>query len=420
LWFGPQAATGTGPVTSWNTRGGDVTLLLSDITGAGGAPIASPNFGGTPTASTATPGTSTTQLATTAFVTSALSASGVATFNGRAGAVTLQASDVTGVGGALLASPNFSGTPTSTTPAPGDNTTKIATTAFAAALAALGLQKASNLSDVASVPTARGNLSAAQSGVNGDITSLTGLNTVPAVVQQTLRGYLGGLITSWQSNTTILVNTGVALSDDGSTLMTLPSGLTKSLAAWAAGNGGMLDTGALGNNWYHVFLIYNPTSQVVDVLASTSVSAPTMPSGYTKKRRIWTIVTGASPFNITNYIQLGDDCIWNTLFTCFNGTLSSSAAVGVGSLTPPNLNCEVDLSVQYNGSTVGTFYLWSPYSASAAALFVSNVAGTYVATQVRVMSSAGASPQFNAQAGSATNTTVIQAKGYKDTRGRFN
>jgi hypothetical protein len=94
----------------------------------------SPNFLGIPTAPTATAGTNTTQLATTAFVTSAITASnaGVASFNTRTGAITLTAADVTSAGGALLASPAFTGVPTSTTPAQFDNSSKIATTAFVA------------------------------------------------------------------------------------------------------------------------------------------------------------------------------------------------------------------------------------------------------------------------------------------------
>lgn len=96
------------------------------------APLASPVFTGVPAAPTATAGTSTTQLATTAFVMSAVVASttGVASFNTRTGAVTLQATDVTAVGGALLVSPAFTGSPTAPTAAPGDNSTNIATTAF--------------------------------------------------------------------------------------------------------------------------------------------------------------------------------------------------------------------------------------------------------------------------------------------------
>lgn len=55
------------------------------------APLASPTFTGTPAAPTATNGTNTTQLATTAFVQAAVAASttGVSSFNGQTGAITL-------------------------------------------------------------------------------------------------------------------------------------------------------------------------------------------------------------------------------------------------------------------------------------------------------------------------------------------
>ena len=124
-------------MVSFNTRAGAVTLLTADITGAGGAPIASPTFTGVPAGPTAGLGTNTTQLATTAFVLAQLAASGVSSFNTRTGAVVLLLADVTGVGGAPLSSPTFSGDPKAPTPAPGDNDTSIATTAFVtAALAA--------------------------------------------------------------------------------------------------------------------------------------------------------------------------------------------------------------------------------------------------------------------------------------------
>jgi hypothetical protein len=55
---------------------------------------------------------------------------GVASFNTRTGAVTLSLADVTGVGGAPLASPVFTGDARAVTPATGDNDTSIATTAF--------------------------------------------------------------------------------------------------------------------------------------------------------------------------------------------------------------------------------------------------------------------------------------------------
>jgi hypothetical protein len=119
-------------VTSYNGRTGAVTSVAADITSAGGALLASPSFTGTPAAPTPAPGTNTTQLATTAFVQTAMAAvsTGVTSFNGRTGAVTFQASDVSAVGGALLASPAFTGNPTAPTPSPGDSDTSIATTAF--------------------------------------------------------------------------------------------------------------------------------------------------------------------------------------------------------------------------------------------------------------------------------------------------
>jgi hypothetical protein len=123
-------------VASFNTRTGAVTLTLADITGAGGAPIASPAFTGAPTAPTVATSDSSTAVATTAFVHAAVAAgvaTGVTSFNSRTGAVLLNLTDVTGVGGAPLASPAFTGAPTAPTPAPGDNSTAIATTAFVTA-----------------------------------------------------------------------------------------------------------------------------------------------------------------------------------------------------------------------------------------------------------------------------------------------
>jgi len=158
------AASGA-PVQSVATRTGAITLTHTDITDwtttlAPYAPIASPTFTGTPAAPTATAGTSTTQLATTAFVAAALTAlpAGVTSFNTRTGAVTLATADVTGAGGAPLASPTFTGTvtipsgasisgyaplasptftgtPAAPTAAIDTNTTQVATTAYVIAQA---------------------------------------------------------------------------------------------------------------------------------------------------------------------------------------------------------------------------------------------------------------------------------------------
>ena len=127
-------------VSSFNGRLGDVYLLGNDVSAAGGALTASPAFTGVPTAPTAIAATNTTQIATTAFVQAAVSAatSGVQSFNGRAGVVVLTAADLTGAGGALSASPTFTGVPVAPTAAPATSTTQLATTAFVMAAVAAG------------------------------------------------------------------------------------------------------------------------------------------------------------------------------------------------------------------------------------------------------------------------------------------
>lgn len=116
---------------------------------------------------------------------------------------------------APLASPALTGTPTAPTQTTGDNSAKLATDAFvttavgvettrAQTAEALKLAIASNLGDVAAPATARGNLGAAKSGANSDITSLTGLTTPLALTG-------GG--TGATAAAAALVNLGAVASD---------------------------------------------------------------------------------------------------------------------------------------------------------------------------------------------------------------
>lgn len=97
------------------------------------------------------------------------------------------------------------------------------------------------------------------------------------------------------------------VTSDGSVpyLMILSSALTKRLdAAWAVGtNQGGLDTGAIANTTYHVWLIQRSDTGVVDVLFSTSATSPTMPANYDRKRRIGAIIRESAA--IVGFFQLG-------------------------------------------------------------------------------------------------------------------
>lgn len=126
------------------------------------------------------------------------------------------------------------------------------------------------------------------------------------------RGYLSGCTLSGGGTQILTINAGVACSDDASTLMKLPSNFTKAInTAWAVGSAtGSLDTGAIANStWYHVYIIERLDTSVVDVLVSTSATAPTMPTNYTVKRRIGSFKTDGSA-NILAFTQTGDVFTW--------------------------------------------------------------------------------------------------------------
>jgi hypothetical protein len=137
------------------------------------------------------------------------------------------------------------------------------------------------------------------------------LSVAPAVPTGAfLRGYLFGLTLSNDVSDPVNdfdITTG-ATASDGSTpfLMTLSSALIKRTdAAWAVGtNQGCLDTGAVSNGNFHIFLIQRSDTGVVDVLASLNALAPTMPANYDRKRRVGTIIREAA--TIVPFTQSGN------------------------------------------------------------------------------------------------------------------
>lgn len=88
------------------------------------------------------------------------------------------------------------------------------------------------------------------------------------------------------------ISAGSCVSDDGTAVMTLTSSITKQTdVVWTVGSGnGGLDTGVVGNNTYHVWVINRPDTNVTDVLFSLSATAPTMPTNYTLKKCIGSVI----------------------------------------------------------------------------------------------------------------------------------
>lgn len=131
-----------------------------------------------------------------------------------------------------------------------------------------------------------------------------------AVSAALLRGYYSGLTLSnsvTAPNTQIEVAAGVANSSDNDLMMQLTAGTINCATVGANG----LDAGALAaNTWYHAFAIGKADGSTAR-LASLSPVAPTLPSGYVKKRRLGSFRTNASS-QIIPFKQMGNKFLWVT------------------------------------------------------------------------------------------------------------
>lgn len=120
------------------------------------------------------------------------------------------------------------------------------------------------------------------------------------------RAMLSGLTLSRTSATVIGVTAGACAESGNTSIISLSSSGSIDCATTGA-NG--LDTGSLANNtWYHAYTIAKADGTAAR-LASTSVSSPTMPSGYTLKRRIGSFKTNGSA-QIIDFTQVGDNFRW--------------------------------------------------------------------------------------------------------------
>lgn len=158
-----------------------------------------------------------------------------------------------------------------------------------------------------------------------------------------------------------------AFSDgSGQAISTAITKRLQSSGSWSAGAGGnLLTTGArLNSSTYHLYAIYNPTTLAVDYMALLGVAGtapdPTasLPSGYTKFKRIASILTDGSG-NIRAFTQRGFSFelttpVVNLDATASNGTTLQSIQTPAGIAVKAGVTLGIDLA---SGSTVGNYYV---------------------------------------------------------------
>lgn len=166
-------------------------------------------------------------------------------------------------------------------------------------------------------------------------------------------GMKSGLILSNNSTTSIDISSGFVSDQTGVVRMTLGSNYNKTMSAWAVGTGnGMLDTGSVASTtWYSIWLIMRSDTGVVDVLASTSATAPTMPTNYDYKRRIgWIYVTSSVGPAIRLFSQVGNNFMLKVYQLDINGATPPATTRQLVTVSlPPNVLG--NFSLQYVNGT---------------------------------------------------------------------
>lgn len=230
------------------------------------------------------------------------------------------------------------------------------------------------------------------------------------------------------ANNDIDIAAGRAVDGGGTYNLILTSAKTKQLdATWAVGtNQGGLDTGVKANStWYHIWLIARVDTHVVDVLYSTSATAPTMPTNYTKKRRIGAVRTDSSG-NLIPFLQYGDNFWWKSppFLDVNDATLTTSKKNYALSGSPLGIVCEVFANAKVDHGTAAIVYISNPNftdlapSASALPLVSLHSVGTNeLDLQVKLITDTSA--QISARSSASSTSFLVSVLGWTDPRGKW-
>jgi hypothetical protein len=250
----------------------------------------------------------------------------------------------------------------------------------------------------------------------------------PQGTVQLPRNYLAGCIVSNNVSDTandIDIAPGECRDDSNSADIVIPTVLTKRLdAAWAAGtNQGGRDTGVISDATWHVFAIRNPSTNAADVLFSQSITAPTMPGGFTQKRRIASIIRRGAG-GILPFKQYGDYFQYPTPYLDINGATQAQGAFGpLGMLSiPTGKKFLGDFVVRvHNNTGAGSVEVRDPDQAGSGigtvCLPAANVSGGYPA-QIWTASNNNLFVWAASVPASSTTNYYISVLGYWDYRGK--
>ena len=157
------------------------------------------------------------------------------------------------------------------------------------------------------------------------------------------------------TTTRITISAGQARDSTNSSNIVFTLPISKRLdAVWAAGNnnGGRDTASALANGQtWHVHAIFNPSTLSVDALFSASPTAPNLPSGFTRFRRIGSIILEATSTAIRQFIQVDDWFKLKTRSTDFANTANGSGPYLRQITVPAGIKVEAEIYFQSASSS---------------------------------------------------------------------
>ena len=222
---------------------------------------------------------------------------------------------------------------------------------------------------------------------------------------------------------------GSVTDSSGAEVLHLGATITKRLdATWAVGtNQGGLDTGAIANATYHVWLIMRSDTRVTDVLFSTQETSPTMPTGYDYKAYLGAIIRSAG--TILAFTQNLDEFLLKVPPMMVNTADPGTAAVLGSMQTPLNVKVDAIITVSLKDTTVGadTYMLVTSVDQTDTApgigtfsLAILNTSGTIeqVAYKDVVRTDTSRQVRYRLSASTADHTVYIITHGWYDRRGR--
>lgn len=251
-------------------------------------------------------------------------------------------------------------------------------------------------------------------------------------------GAISGLTLSRNAVTTLGIAVGSATSEANGHRLAIGSAFTKTLSSWAVGTGnGGLDTGSVAiNTWYHTHIIRRDSDGLIDFLHSTSATAPTMPSGYTARRRIGSFRTDGSA-QIIAFSQFGDEFLWDAAVIDLDAVAPGATAV-TRTLTVPtgvkvialfdggvNQNSVTGFAVNFSSldssdqasQLASTAALTGIISVGGANLGIGNATWHFASQRVRTNTSGQIRSRASSAATAAERVGII-TRGWIDFRGR--